>query len=46
MHIRWSAYPSNGSRLVRDESDFLPKWEQEHHDREQRKVLSLRDVIS
>ena len=32
MHIRWSAYPSNGSRLVRDESDFRPKWDDPGYD--------------
>jgi hypothetical protein len=32
MHIRWSAYPSNGMRLIRDESDFRPKWDDPGYD--------------
>lgn len=32
MHIRWSAYPSNGGRLVRDESDIREKWDDPGYD--------------
>ncbi len=32
MHIRFSAYPTNGSRLVRDESDFRTKWDDPGYD--------------
>ena len=32
MHIRWSAYPTNGSRLIRDESDFRSKWDDGGYD--------------
>jgi hypothetical protein len=27
MHIRWSAYPTNGWTLIRNEDDFRTKWE-------------------
>lgn len=32
MHIRWSAYPSNGSKLIRDEPDFRDKWNDQGYD--------------
>lgn len=32
MHIRWSAYPSNGYTLIRDESDFREKWDDPGYD--------------
>lgn len=32
MHIRWSAYPSNGSKLIRDEPDFRDKWDDPGYD--------------
>jgi hypothetical protein len=32
MHIRWSAYPTNGYRLIRDESDFRPVWDDPGYD--------------
>jgi len=32
MHIRWSAYPSNGSKLIRDEPDFREKWDDPGYD--------------
>lgn len=32
MHIRWSAYPTNGFRLIRDESDFRDKWDDPGYD--------------
>ena len=32
MHIRWSAYPTNGWRLIRDESDFRTKWDDRGYD--------------
>lgn len=27
MHIRWSAYPTNGYKLIRAEKDFRPVWD-------------------
>jgi hypothetical protein len=32
MHIRWSAYPTNGYTLIRDESDFRDKWDDAGYD--------------
>ncbi|HEV8484393.1 MAG TPA: hypothetical protein VGV87_12690 [Blastocatellia bacterium] len=32
MHVRWSAYPSGGSRLIRDEPDFRVKWDGPEYD--------------
>jgi hypothetical protein len=32
MHVRWSAYPSNGMQLIRDESDFRPVWDDPGYD--------------
>lgn len=32
MHIRWSAYPSNGSKLIRNEPDFREKWDDPGYD--------------
>jgi hypothetical protein len=32
MHIRWSAYPTNGWKLIRDESDFRDKWNDPGYD--------------
>lgn len=32
MHIRWSAYPTNGYRLIRDESDFRTEWDEPGYD--------------
>ncbi|HUK88893.1 MAG TPA: hypothetical protein VLZ81_00725, partial [Blastocatellia bacterium] len=32
MHIRWSAYPSNGWKLIRDESDIRGKWDDPGYD--------------
>jgi hypothetical protein len=32
MHIRWSAYPTNGSKLIRDEPDFREKWDDPGYD--------------
>ncbi|PYQ31105.1 MAG: hypothetical protein DMF56_04165 [Acidobacteria bacterium] len=32
MHIRWSAFPSNGSLTIRDEPDFRAKWDDPGYD--------------
>ena len=32
MHIRWSAYPTNGMTLIRDEADFRPVWDDPGYD--------------
>ncbi|HEX2062295.1 MAG TPA: hypothetical protein VHK90_16270 [Thermoanaerobaculia bacterium] len=32
MHIRWSAYPSNGWTLIRNEPDFRTKWDDPGYD--------------
>ncbi|HKV39150.1 MAG TPA: hypothetical protein VJX67_08050 [Blastocatellia bacterium] len=32
MHIRWSAYPSNGYKLLRTESDLREKWDDPLYD--------------
>gem|GEM_PF-3299287 len=32
MHIRWSAYPTNGAKLIRDEPDFRDKWDDPGYD--------------
>ncbi|MCU1350119.1 MAG: hypothetical protein JWO56_3149 [Acidobacteria bacterium] len=32
MHIRWSAYPTNGWTLIRDEGDFRTKWDDPGYD--------------
>lgn len=32
MHIRWSAYPSNGWLVIRDEADFRTKWDNGGYD--------------
>lgn len=32
MHIRWSAYPTNGYTMIRDESDFRAKWDDPGYD--------------
>jgi hypothetical protein len=32
MHIRWSAYPTNGYSMIRDESDFRAKWDDPGYD--------------
>jgi hypothetical protein len=32
MHIRWSAYPTNGWTLIRNEDDFRGKWDDPGYD--------------
>jgi hypothetical protein len=32
MHIRWSAYPTNGQRQIRDEPDFRELWDDPGYD--------------
>jgi hypothetical protein len=32
MHIRWSAYPTNGWTLIRNEDDFRAKWDDPGYD--------------
>ena len=32
MHIRWSAYPTNGNKQIRDESDFRTQWDDPGYD--------------
>lgn len=32
MHIRWSAYPTNGRKQIRDEGDFRPEWDDAGYD--------------